>query len=355
MYDGTVIKPDDDGCYWYEDNELEVEFADDQSKDNLWDVGVHQATATVLNASLTFDVKVEPNPVSKVEVSNVKIIEGTNKIYVGLDKSYYSYTPDFKVTLTDGTVLESDSDHIVWYQNDWYALKTNDNQLESLWTVGTHKVEGTILGVSAEFEVEIVPSPVKSVTVEPLQLIENASGLWKSDYDHNTNTETDEYFYYNSTPAAYTVTLNDDTVLESDEQGDIYYQGERYSLIDVVDNQTYDTKWTSGNTYTCTATVLGYTFNYEATVTNTPVKSVNAQLTLIEGCDDSVVYDDDDKEWSYYNYDEEMVQLEVTLNSGEVLTSEQGYIEYNGESFGVTNIQDDQSSINPWTAGNTYR
>ncbi len=349
MYDGTVVYPDEDGCYWFEGNELEVEFSDDQSEENVWDAGVHQASAKVLNASVSFDVTVIGNPVSEVKIKDIKIIQG-----IHFDKGCYYYSPEYSVVLNNGNVLKSDLNGHVWYNNDWYNLNIDDGQRETPWGVGKHKVKGTILGVSAEFEVDIIPSPVENVAVEPMSLIENASGLWKKDYDEETDTETDEYFYYYSNPAAYTVTLKDGTVLESDEQGDVYYEGECYSLTDVVDNQSFGAQWTKGNTYNCKASVMGFEFDYQVNVTASPVKSVNASLTLIEGSDDSVMYDDDDKERVCYGYDEDMVELEVTLNNGEVLRSKQGYVDYNGESFGITNAQDDQSAANQWKPGNTY-
>ena len=82
MYDGTVVYSDEDGCYWFKDNELEVEFTDNQSEENVWGVGIHQATATVINASVSFNVAVMANPVSEVKISDIIIFEGTNQTYV---------------------------------------------------------------------------------------------------------------------------------------------------------------------------------------------------------------------------------------------------------------------------------
>ncbi|MBR1730889.1 MAG: Ig-like domain-containing protein, partial [Ruminococcus sp.] len=351
MYDGTVVTADDYGEYSYKGKEIPVFFSDDQSEENVWDEGAHTATVSVWGTTATFTVNVEATPAVSLTINDVTIIEGTHCSETGR----YTYRPSFTVTLKDGTVLESDDDYnAVYYNDEYYSLDTEDDQSTNPWELGTHTATGSVMGLTAEFNVEIVETPVVSVKTEPIKLIENASGELDRDYDEETDTTDDEYFRYYSYPVNYTVTLKDGTVLESDEDGDVFYNGEYYSVTDINDNQSYSTPWTAGNTYTCTASVLGFTFDYEAIVEGSPVKSVEVgDMTLIDGYDNYTERDEDNNAWNYYEYYTEL-PVKVTLKNGEVLEGDDGGILYKGENFYLSYFKDDQSSTNQWKPGNSY-
>lgn len=354
MFDGTVVTEDDNGDYYYNDINIPIEFIDNQSKDNVWGVGTYSATVSVLGTTAPVTVNVKGTPAKKVDISKITIIEGTHK---SEDGSKYEYMPKFTVTLSNGETYESDVFGGIEYNDDYFYLNIEDDQSsENPWGVGTHTATGTILGVSAEFEVEVVPSPVKKVEAEPLKLIENASGDWEYEYKEENEEEIEyKYFGYYTYPVQYTVTLNDDTVLESDFEGGVLYDGEWYYIEDITDNQSYDNQWTVGNTYTCTANVLGFAFEYQATVTGTPVVSAQIDdLIVIDQYDCETMYDDDGNEWTRYDYNTGDASITVKLDDDTVIHGEYGTIFYNGEYYELTDIDDGQGPDNQWEVGGTY-
>ncbi|MCR5652409.1 MAG: Ig-like domain-containing protein [Ruminococcus sp.] len=348
MFDDTVVTQNTDGDYLFRGEELPVSFKDDQSKDNSWGNGTHKATAELWNASAEFDVEVDDTPASGVEISDIKIIRNTN---ISSDGKYEP-RPQFTVTLKDGTKLESDELGAVQYNNESFFLNIVDDQDDSAWDIDKHKATGTIFGVSDEFEVEIVESPVKSVSVSTVNLIEESSGSWDYEYDDESGQEI-SFFRYNCAPVTYTVTLKDDTVLKSDELGYVEYDGNYFTAANITDNQSFKNPWTAGNTYSCKAFILGYEVTYNVKITGSPIKSVSVgDITLIDGYDSSVC-EDDGKEWNCFVYDI-YSDVKVTLKNGKVIEGENGQIEYNGVYYDITEIEDGQSPDNEWKAGNTY-
>ena len=349
MYDDTVVTADEYGDYTFRGKELPVVFSDDQTEENVWGLGVHTASVSVWGVSASFNVTVVGTPAESVEINDVSIIVDTHK-----HAGKYYYSPTFTITLKNGTKCESTQYSSVYYDNNWLYLDVSDDQEENPWGLGKHTVKGTIMGVTDEFTVEIIESPVKSVTAEPVTLIEDADGYLDDYYDPITDEFVGSYFRYDSYPYSYTLTFKDDTVLTSDEYGCVLYDGELYEVTGIVDNQSYDSQWTIGNTYTCSGSVLGCSFSYEATVTGTPVKSVEvADVTLIDGYDSRTEYDDDDNEWTYYECYSEL-NVKVTLKNGTVLEGDDGWVQYDGQTYYLTNFSSNQGFGNEWTVGNTY-
>lgn len=349
MYDDTVVTADEYGDYTFRGKELPVVFSDDQTKENVWDIGVHTVSVSVWGVTASFNVTVVGTPAESVEINDVSIIVDTHK-----HAGKYYYSPTFTITLKNGAKCESTQYSSVYYDNNWLYLDVSDDQEENPWGLGKHTVKGTIMGVTDEFTVEIIESPVKSVTAEPVTLIEDADGYLDDYYDPVTDEFVGSYFRYDSYPYNYTVKLKDDTVLTSDENGCVSYNGEPYEVTSIVDNQSYDSQWTIGNTYTCSGSVLGCSFSYEATVTGTPVKSVEvADMTLIDGYDSRTEYDDDDNEWTYYECYSEL-KVKVTLKNGTVLEGDNGWVYYDGQTYYLTNFSSNQGFGNEWTVGNTY-
>ena len=57
-----------------------IETSDDQTPDNQWGIGIHTAKATLFGFETEFEVAVLENPVERIEVNDIKIIEGSNQI-----------------------------------------------------------------------------------------------------------------------------------------------------------------------------------------------------------------------------------------------------------------------------------
>ena len=183
-------------------------------------------------------------PLKSVIIKYVNLGENTcGEFYESYDENTnqnvkwygYKYTPMFELVLSDGTTVESDTDGSVWYNNRWTYMSYEDDQnYDNQWGVGTHTVSGEIFGITTQFNVTITESPIKEISIENVELIENSDGYYDDYYDDDYNCYEWYRYYYEP---EFTVTLNDGTVLESDG-GEIYYNDEYYDL-EFVDAQSY--------------------------------------------------------------------------------------------------------------------
>ena len=352
LKDGTVLKPDGGmTSVNYNGNWYSPSCTDDQSCSNQWGVGTHTVTASIMGYETSFTVEITENPVAKVDVENISIIENTDGSWrygYSSDAKYYhyNYTPEFTVTLKDNTVLTSEYGSITYNGNRYSLSYTDDQSYSNQWGVGTHIVKAEILGYDkASFEVEIIESPVAKVDVENISIMENTSGSKTSEYNPVTG-ESIEYYRYSYTPK-FTVTLKDNTVLTS-EYGGITYNGNRYWLS-YNDNQSYSNQWGVG-THIVKVEILGYDkASFEVEIVKTPITKIEFEsISIMEGTNGSRQHaSNPDVEYYHYNY---MPKYTVTLKDNTVLTSEYGSITYNGNRYSLF-YTDGQSYSNQWGVG----
>ena len=283
-----------DGVITYEDGstsdfynvEYETEIYDGQSYDSPWTVG-NTYTVTVVAAGVegTFSVSVVQNPVKKIEMADIAIIEGTNQesVIVNEDEEdeyeyeYYYYEGHLICTVTfqDNTTQTFEYGEIE--MNDrWYYLHTWDDQdEENIWGVGKHTAHAELLGVTTEFTVEIIESPVVSAVFDDISLTENIDGWDYYDYNPETDEYDQSYFHYNYTPSC-TVTLSDGTTLKS-EDCYVTYRGVDY-WIEFEDPQGGETPWNVG-THSVDASVLGVDGSFDVIINECPYESLSISGT----------------------------------------------------------------------------
>ena len=297
--------------------------------------------------------------VSGIEFEAVSIIEGTNgevayEYYdedgTGYNEYYrYSYSPQFTLTLDDGTVLSSEYGGVS-YNGEWYSLSWFDDQgYNREWGVGIHTVPASILGFDTSFTVEIVENPVEMIEFEDITIIEGTNGNFTRDYDGITDTYSPEYFYYGYMPVL-NVTLKNGDVLESQHNG-FSYNDEWYSLA-YSDGQSYQNQWGVG-AHTIQASILGFSCSFTVNIIPCPVESISfAPVSFIEGTHGTMSYEDDEnnQRHEYYRYFYNPM-VTVTMTNGDVLYSDEiGNIYYNDEYYSLS-YTDDQSYTNPWGIG----
>ena len=310
LKDGTVLPCDSGYCVEFGGKRYGMSY-DDHQYDNPWDVGTHEVTYDLLGYTGTFDVEIVETPVQSVDFDPLTVIENVSGwqeyryVYdeetgIGEHVPYfhYSYSPSYTVTLKDGTELVSE-DAAVDYLGTRYYVSFNDRQTESPWGVGTHAVECSVLGYSATFDVEVIETPVASITVEPIQIIKNTNGYWmnKQVYDPETDSwewTEERYWRYNYDPQ-FSVHLKDGTVLSCNGSW-VEYEGQNYSIL-YQDTQSEE-PWGVG-THTMECSVLGYTGSFDIEILDSPIVSVTVEpIELIVNTSGS---------WEYNPYYDEEV------------------------------------------------
>ena len=232
----------------------------DLQNEEAWGVGTYQATGSLLGVSDTFNVTIEPTPIQRMEIHDMEMFEGD--CYEGYNRQdIYEPQVSGTVTFKDGRVEEFYNG--IEYNDGYYSVETNAEELqyENPWTLGgTYEVTGTAMGISDTFKVTIVESPIESIEVQDLNLIE---GLEAEKYD--------DYFHYYP-QINVKVTFKDGTVQYVQDEVEI--NGEYYWIRDNIYEVQYEEPWTVGNTYQATATVLGVSDTFNITILENPIAEV---------------------------------------------------------------------------------
>ncbi len=340
-----------------------------QTYDNQWSVGTNECRIAILGVEGICEIEVIENPVESFEVVvNDVLIEHYDGEWTSdyneetgeWNLEYYAYAISYDetiytVTYRDGRVFTGkkwDVEEETGYDINWVSRQSYYNQ----WVVGKNKTTFEFLSVQATCEVEIIETPVESITaVAQKSLIENSNGYWTTDWDEENNCETEEYYYYEvyNADLLYTVTYKDGRVFTGDDW-DIYnatgYHIGNYS------GQNYDNQWTLGKN-TTHFEILGVEGTCEIEIVEYPIASVTAvaQKDLIVHGDGywNNEYNDETGNWDleYFEYSISSadILITVTMKDGTVYTGDRWEIE---EATGFsTYLYDDQSYYNQWGLG----
>ncbi len=253
----------------FENNWYQFSFTDNQDE-IPWEVGnTYTATGTIMGVSSRFNVTVIPTPLKSIQIKDVELYEcldGYNQTEWIYDPDTmmqnsvtyfrYNYQPSGTITFLDGTTKEFYGCFL--YNNEWFSINTTDNQSNEHWEVGNaYTVTGTVMGISAQFNVTIKEIPFESFTADDVVL--STSELNRG-YDIPTT-----YHFIRKDGSNYSVNGNQSVKLD-----DVYSCSIRLS-----DCPRYS--WTLGE-YEITATFgkLSTTF----TVTASDTKSENGYSYL---------------------------------------------------------------------------
>ena len=246
-------------------------------------------------------------------------------------ESYIGYT----ITFADGSTMTD--------EEKTFEMQVEDDQTyTNQWKAGgTYTVTVTMLGFTNTFTVTMLANPILSVTATPVTIIENTAGGWEVDeyWDDELGwCDTPEYYHYGysayRTPKVEIVTTGATYYLDPREDG-FEWEGISYE-IELWSEQSYDDQWTVGKNKVY-GEVAGTEFQYDATVIESPIKSVVANpVKLCEKgygyWDTDEYYDDVKEEWvnssEYFRYYTPWASLTVTLKDGTVFTVDENNIRY---------------------------
>lgn len=263
LKDGSVIQSDEYGYFTYDDREFSIESEDNQSAKRVWKLGDHSVKFTCGDYSGRFTVTVAENPVESIEFDPATVIQGSSELPNNLS---------FHVHLTDGTVADSvDGEAEFLGRTYGYTSDFETDCEEEFSTLGKKTVAVSLVnfyseadGIASTVEVTVVENPVKSISFEPVEIIENTSySMYPAfddeeyyedyNYDEDEDEDDDDYYYedeelyfkhYEYSPA-FTVTMKDGTTWHYDMYEDFEYEGVTYSL-EVIDDQAYENEWSVG-------------------------------------------------------------------------------------------------------------
>lgn len=350
MRDGMVIEGKGTG-FTYNDQWYSFSRTDDQH-DNPWTLGnTYTPSVSVMGYTAEVQVTIVETPVESVTVEPISLIESstgyTNTTEDGEEYFHYQWQDrlEYTITMKDGSVIEG-MDRGFYYDGEWYSLPITDNQYASHWTVGnTYRPTIDILGYKVEAEVTITDTPIESIAVEKISMIENSRGNM-----YNEGTE-DEYFNYCWwEQLTYTITMKDGSVIEGAGSG-FWYNEEWYSFH-TRDDQ-YENHWTVGNTYTVQIATMGYEAEVHVTIAETPIANIDFEpISMIEGFGGWLEYYGSENEFYYYDWGNNL-EYTITMTDGTTIEGKSQDFEYDGQSYHLQTYDDQYE--NHWTVGNTYK
>jgi len=314
LKDGTVIEGD--GSNILIDGEYNgVDFSDDQSYENQWEVGnSYTVTASFAGVTDTFTVTVAENPVESVVVENVTIMEGTNLTtgYEWVDDEeveyqyYYWSTPEYTVNFKNGESIVSEWGNDVEIGGQYYSLSSYSNQSsQNVWGVGEHTVDAEFFGVETSYTVTITEVPIESITVEDVKIPVGfncyTTSHWEDDIEHRYT----KYYY----SPEVTIKFKDgttQTVTDMVQIGDMWYG------FTPQDDQSYDNEWGIGK-HTASIELLGVIAEFTVEIVESPVASV-----VVNNCTSIQNVDGYEEEHFIYRYNPSFT---VTMKDGTTYTS----------------------------------
>ncbi len=348
------------GCF-VDDEYYSAVYTDTQSALTPWEVGkTYSVTAEIYGVKGKFNVTIAENPVESIEIAPVTIVEGTHIGTDGIwiDDNYiqfpiYCYDiAGYTVHYKDGNTEKiTDWGPVVIYGQEYYISVLDDQSYTNRWGVGAHVAHADFCGLAeTDFEVNITESPIKSVCVPDITMIEGVDSSVREIYDERGEC-VGEYDYYFIMPDRITIECSDGST----------YTGAMWELqdmlgvnIQITDDQSPENQWEAGQ-HTAYIIVDGMSFEFNVIITDTPIQYVSVEkIKLIEGLD------------GYYNGDKfiysipDDVEFVVTLKDGTVISSE-------SNAYGSTSIliggkpyyldfsdyyAEDHSD---WKAGDTYQ
>lgn len=270
LKDGTVEKYD----YWdmYDVAQkygVNYSFETDQDADYSWEPGIHTVTLNFGSLKKKFSVEITENPIESISVRATKnLIKGVDNTAQGWegDKVYkyydlYSARPEVTVKLKNEDkprVYAYDEIYKLKEEFDTYFNMTDDQSYSNQWGLGKHTVKGRFMYRECEFEVNVVLSPVKSVTVVPngeLYLDNAVNGI----------------YYLDLLDCTITVNYNDGSAEEYNSY-DVYEKTGYRLELDMEDQKKYP--WTEPGTYTMKAKFMGVDTSFEVKLAENPYSEI---------------------------------------------------------------------------------
>ncbi len=335
----------------------------DQSYENPWGIGTHTASAEFMGVTTEYTVEISENPVESISIDPLTLIENDNGNYEGywdeatgeyVENAWFWYDIEPKtvtVKFKDGSAVTGTLEEI--HQATGSVIQfTSDQSYENPWGVGTHTATATLMGITAEYTVEITETPVESISVEPITLTEGIDGRYEGHWDKTTGEYVENtWFRYDIEPETITIRYKDGST----------FTGNRYKIYEATgyevyfdSDQSYENQWGVG-THTATAAFMGVSTEYTVEISESPVESISVEpLMLIEKADgrSEGYWDETAGEYvenAWFRYDIEPEMITIKYKDGSTFTGHPYEI---SEATGFeVHFDSDQSYENPWGVG----
>lgn len=262
LKDGTVYTSNENSTSGidYNGEYYSFVYTDDQYS-NHWEVGkTYKPSLSILGATKELDVTIVESPVESITVNPVNIREGKNghlstspdgeSVFIYWWTNSLEYTINFK----DGTSATYKGQNYSYNNRNYYIRYDNFEQRSNPLVLGENKKTLSIFGQDVEVTVNVNPSPIKNITIDPIIIKEYTSGYYNNDESGNS------WYYYNwhHKNITYTVELTDGTIINTSSNYGFQYNGDYYNLsYSSWDLDQYETHLYAGNTYTAPATLDG--------------------------------------------------------------------------------------------------
>ena len=299
-----------------------------------WVAGnTYTVTGTFMGITDTFTVTILENPIARIELQDLSIMEFTGGKYINGKYHYYLPSQEITVYYKDGTIQTVYSYIEMNGETYWYNHNAGEIQEWEDWTAGnTYEVTGTMMGFSDTFQVTIKKGSVESLEIEDISILEGSNG-W--DYDG----------YYSIYNAYYTLTFTDGTTLRTNEGLEV---DDQWCSLSVDTSSQESEPWVAGNTYTVTGYFMGLSDTFNVTIVPSPIEEITFKnIVLYKGIDS---YDRGD--YDYYYVDAAISQ--VQMKNGEVISGGTG-ITYEGSYYYTSNRAWQSQDMVHWTVGNVYQ
>lgn len=207
-------------------------------------------------------------------------------------------------------------------------------------------MSGQTLMVAKAEENEVT---VESLVCESVDIIENTTGWYTDEYDEETDS-TIEYYYYGNIYPTFSVTFSDGTTY-TDQNYNVEHNGETYWL-DVCTEQCATNPWGIG-TYTATAYLGDASADVTVNIIESPIVSLICEdVEILENTSGyyQTGYDSEtDEEIEYFYYDNFDPVYTITFADGTVHNGNGGF-EYEGEYY-FPDFETGQNCMEPWGVG----
>lgn len=333
-----------------------------QGPDELPDLGEYDVTCQVGQLYVHYAVIVAESPIESVYVEGITLfstdVEHQTDWYnpetdewIEVEWDRYRTWPDYiKVSLTDGEYFEGNPHDVRDQIADYFQIgdfrfgEEEDQSPTNKWEAGDHNIPFYVMDKSVDYDVCIVQSPVKSVKVNDVNLLEgdyqNRDGYFDPESESWISDVT--WQAYDTWPAnGITVELDPEIVgtdVETTLTGDandvrrqlaeITGQDENSFSFGSEDDQvpnpdTMITTWTT-SIHTVDFNVMGVRGSYQISIYDNPIVSLEQEdFSLLESaCYEETGYwphdgqGDPDIKWM--KYDEYPHNLTATLDDGTV-------------------------------------
>ena len=370
--DNTVFTGNFDEC---SEKEPEISKEWEQTYDNQWTVGNTYPCNIFLGACMaSFNCTVVKSKIASIKVDNMTLTPGkdgyttTDQVYengqwVKTDPYFvYSISPKVTLVYTDGTEETFDSvyklGNLGYYTDIDGEEQSFNHQLQD---GSTYKYTLTVGTKKCTFDVAIAKDPIAGIEVKSFDVIDKVNGYYTttSTYDPTTGgyVQSPEFFAYFAEADEMTVNFSDGTSFTG-TPSEISRKTGQYPRIEV--NQTYDTRWSVGNTYTVKVMLGTKSTTYNVRVVENPISSIEiadfSNPEYVNGRYNKYYYDDATSSWierETFEYYAEPDSIKINYKDGhsDTVTVEELFSGYLGSIGGNVGVYADTRT---WTAGNTY-